>query len=192
MGKKTHKEEKFKLEKGLNMVMENKTVAVLALLILFSGSALADSISNYTVPNNIPLNDTLTIYGKYNTGSDVLCAFYIFDLQNNDLNRALIRLNDQYTFSDNSFYNEIKITEPLFRRGIDYNAITKCGTTEIGKKFTVTQSEQVLPGKTADSLKLDWAFWTSGDNSITVVMTLLAVLFLAGIAYLGLKNMGWI
>lgn len=162
--------------------MDKKILFFLSIFSLFS-IASADSISGYIVPKELPLENNLTIYGIYSgtPSVDVLCSFYIFDLSNTDVNRVVIRLNDQYTFSDGSFYAEYKITEPLFRRGMDYNAITKCGTTEIGQKFTITQKEEILFGISADSIKNDFAFFTNPDTSFTVVFSFFAIIFVAAI-----------
>jgi hypothetical protein len=142
--------------------------------------AFADSISNYTVSNQAPLNQNLTIYGVYSgsPSADVLCAFYIFDLKNLDVNKAVIRLSDQYTFSDGSFYAEYLLSEPLFRRGIDYNAVTKCGTIEIGKKFTVAQKEDILFGITPNSLMNEFRFWVDPNNSLISFFFLFVLLIL--------------
>lgn len=155
-------------------------------LVLLCSSAMAESITNYTVPRQLPLNENLTIYGKYvgdTTSADVLCAFYIFDLSNTDINRAVIRLNDLYTFSDGSFYAQYQATEPLFRRGMDYNAITKCGTTQTGQKFTITQKEDIAFGIMPQSLAMDMRFWTNPANSFTVFLIAILLLAAAVILY---------
>lgn len=166
------------MEKGLNMLMERKAIAILA-LVLLSGSVFAESISNYTVSNSIPMHDTLTIYGVYNNpdgNSGVLCAFYIFDLANNDTNRALIRLNDQYTFSDGSFYNQINLQEPLFRTGLDYNAITKCNGIQIGKKFYIDQREDVAFGFIPSVAYTDLLFWKNPYNQMVTLALAIVII----------------
>jgi hypothetical protein len=154
-----------------------KILLLLLVLFLLPG-VFCDSISDYTVSNQVPLNEKLTIYGKYSGGADVLCAFYLFDAENLDRNVAIIRLTDQYTFSDGSFYAEYKITEPLFIRGIDYNAITKCGTTETGALFEVAQKNDIVLGITSNSIMADLAFFTKFDNSMGAVLFLFAIIFI--------------
>ena len=146
------------------------------LLFLFASQVTADSIENYLVPTSVPLNTNITIYGDYvNAGGTIdgiLCAFYIFDIENTDVNKAVIRLTDQYTFTDGSVYTEFQLTEPVFRRGIDYNAVTKCGTTEIGQTFQVTQKEDIVFGITEEMIQKDLRFWIDPENSLTVVLLL--------------------
>lgn len=162
--------------------MDWKKIITIGLIVFaffaYFGVGLADSITNYTVSPSVALNENLTIYGKYSS-SDVLCAFYIFDVENLDKNAAIVRLNDQYTFSDGSFYNQFKITEPLLRRGIDYNAITKCGTIEVGQVFSVAQKEEIAFGATSNSIISDFAFWTNSENSMSAIYVLVAIIAIA-------------
>lgn len=144
-------------------------VLIAFILFVYSGVAYGDSISNYKVPLRVPLNETLTIFGVY-SAANTLCAFYIFDLNNSDSNGVVTRLNDLYSFSDGSFYQEKIISEPLFRRGMDYNAVTKCGTTETGAVFTVIQKEDITLGISAAAIKNDLSFWIDSNNSVTVII----------------------
>lgn len=167
-----------------------KKALFLVFLIIFSSFAFADSISNYRVSPSIPLNQNLTIYGVYSGGQDILCAFYVFDNSAMDYNKTIIRLNDNYTFSDGSFYNELKIEEPLFKRGIDYNAVAKCGTTEIGSIFSVAQKEEIVAGFSPDSIASDFRFWIDSDNQISVILLLFGALVIAGFLALILSALG--
>jgi len=157
----------------------------LALLLLSLGVfASSATIDNYTVPSKIPLNQNLTIYGKYSdVNNSVLCSFLIFDL--NDQKQVIVRLTDQYTASDGKIYSEWKIIEPLFRRGMDYNVLTTCGTVEVGKVFTVLQKEDYFLGINATSLSWDLKFFTDSNNSLGAVYFFGIILFvgacLAGI-----------
>lgn len=105
------------------------------LFLFFFGMAVADSISDYTVPTTISFNQDLTIYGLFSGTplEDVLCTFLIFDV-----NKLVERLDDQYTNSLGAFTaRPYKITESKFQDNTDYNAITQCGNTEIGLVFKV-------------------------------------------------------
>lgn len=161
-----------------------KRVIVLFLIgfcvfVYFDG-ANAATIVDYKIPVNVPLNDNLTVYGKYSE-PDVLCSFFIFGV--NDNNFAVVRLNDQYSFSDGSFYAEYKILEPLFVRGYDYNVVTKCGITEESKTFYVDQKNDIAFGISAGTLRNEMAFWTNGDTSLTVVIVFILILIVATIGY---------
>jgi hypothetical protein len=166
------------------------------LLIFFSiflcSFVFSDSIENYRVLTQVPLNQNLTIYGEYHAdvNVDVLCAAYIFDIKNLDVNVAVVRLKDQYTFSDGSFYNQIKIEEPLFQRGIDYNAITKCGTTETGAVFSVAQKEDIVAGFTPASISNDIRFWVDSNNQISAILLLFGALVFAVFIALILSALG--
>jgi hypothetical protein len=153
---------------------------VLLFFVVFIGSAFADSIDNYLVSNQVPLNQNLTVYGVYSgtPSADVLCAFYIFDVKNLDTNAAIIRLRDNYTFSDGSFYFEYKITEPLFQRGIDYNAVSKCGTISIGKVFNVSQKTDLILGIQPQNVYSEFAFWVNPTNSMTAVYGFCVIIFI--------------
>lgn len=148
------------------------------LFLLAPAFVFADSISGYLVSKSIPLHKNLTIYGVYSgtTSENILCAFYVFDIENLDTNAAVLRLDDSHTFSDGSFYFEYQITEPQFRRGIDYNAVTKCGTTEIGAVFNVSQKEDIIGGITAEAMITDVRFFVNPENSIITVFALIIIL----------------
>ena len=160
-----------------------KIFLIISLIFLISNVLATDSITNYLVPNNVALNQNLTIYGELTSTdqniNNILCAFYIFDIKNTDLNQAIIRLTDQPTYTDGSFYTSITITEPLFRRGIDYNAITKCRSSEIGKVFSITQKEDIEFGIIPQSLIMDFKFFVEPQNSL--VVAILGFFFLIGI-----------
>jgi hypothetical protein len=155
---------------------------VLAFLLICLGSAFA-SITNYTVASEVPLNQDLTIYGLHDT-AEVLCAFFIFDIA--DENKVVIRLTDQYTFTDGSFYSEYTITEPEFRRGFDYNAVTKCGSDTVSQSFYVGQRKDFILGYGSEQATADLSFWTDPENSYVafifffIIMAVVAVLLMWG------------
>jgi hypothetical protein len=167
-----------------------KKTFFLLFFLIFCSFTFADSITNYTVPNSVPLNKDLTIYGNYSgtPSADVLCSFYIFDVENTDYNQLITRLPDQYTNEKGEFTAKpFIITEPLFRREIDYNAITTCGTSTIGKVFTVSQKEELFFGITAEAVAEDLLFWANPENSMTTVFYFFILLFVAAI-FVGLVN----
>ena len=141
----------------------------------------AESIDNYNVPQVVPLNNNLTIYGDYSEGGQKLCAFFIFDLE--DQNQVILRLTDEYTFSDGTVYAQVQLTEPLFRRGYDYNAVTKCGTAVVSQTFYIDQKEDIALGITPAALRMDIAWWINGENSMTIFLIGLFILIAAGALY---------
>ena len=158
-----------------------KKIVLITVFFIFLLSFVSSAITDYRVPGNLPLNKTLTIYGVYSGGADVVCSFFIFDIV--DQNQVIIRLSDEYTNSLGQFYSEYQVTEPLFRRGIDYNAVSVCGSDEIGSVFYVEQKEDVAFGISPGMLRNDFAWWLDRDNSLTIVTFFILVLVMAAIAY---------
>ncbi|MDO8648142.1 MAG: hypothetical protein Q7R70_07095 [Candidatus Diapherotrites archaeon] len=153
---------------------------------LIAPFATANTISNFNVPLHIPLNKNLSIYGKYsdvNGNGNVICSFWIFDLK--DQNQLIKRLSDEYTFSDGSFSSTYPVTEPLFRRGIDYNVVVYCNTATANARIVVDQKEDIAFGVSPNSLITDFAYWSNAENSFTTVfLGLLFLSFMAFLAYL--------
>lgn len=163
--------------------MIKRICLALIFLALLSQPVFAEEITGYNVPSAIPLNQTLTIYGLYSEGNQKLCSFFIFDADG-DQNQAIIRLSDEYTISDGSFYAEFEgIHEPKFHRGEDYNAVTKCGSSVAFTTFYVGQKEDIIWGISSASMRTDLAFWLDRENSFTVVLFLLAAAVIASLAY---------
>lgn len=165
-----------------------KKILLLAALLLISSFAFADSIVDYTVPSTIPLNTNLTIYGVYDatSNSEILCSFFIFDTV--DGNKLVIRLSDEYTLSDGTFSSlEYQITAPLFRRGFDYNAFTKCGSTTVSTTFYVDQKEELVAGITPENVRWDILWFVNPENTQTLFLVGLFILVIAFIGF-GLAN----
>lgn len=162
--------------------MVKKVFLALIFLAVLLQPVVAEEITGYNVPAVVPLNQTLTIFGLYSEGGEQLCAFFIFDADG-DQNQAIIRLSDEYTFEDGSFYAEYNLTEPKFRRGEDYNAVTKCGAAVSFTTFYVGQKEDIIWGISTAGIRTDFAFWLDRENSFTVVLALLAILVIAALAY---------
>ncbi len=101
----------------------------------------ADSITNYSVKQRVPIDKLLTVTGNFNAdlNANVLCKFLILESDGN----TLLRLTDEYTFSDGTFYTEKTISEPEFKRGRDYNASTTCGAVTSTAVFSVIQREAI-------------------------------------------------
>lgn len=157
-----------------------KKIAAIAILLICLPTAMA-AITEYTVPTSVPLNKNLTIYGIYSGGGNTLCSFFIFDTA--DQQQVIIRLSDEYTISDGSFYSEIQITEPLFRRGFDFNAVTKCGSDVAFQLFYVEQKEDLAFGITPEGMRMDFQWWTNSENTLTIFLAALVIIILAFFAY---------
>lgn len=154
-------------------MMYKKVLVVCFFLFLFSfGFA---EITDLKISERVPLNQKLTIYG-INDAGNVLCAFYIFDL--NDKNQAIIRLSDEWAFADGSFYSEYQVTEPLLKRGFDYNAVIKCGSNQADDTFYVEQREDYLLGVSKDTITQEVAFWNNPETSLIGLFGFIAILFI--------------
>jgi len=157
--------------------MRFKIVLVISLIFLI-GFVFADSLEQVKIKSVVPLNENLTISGNYVTANEnagILCSFKIFDVQTTE--KYLIeRLSDEYTFSDGSFSSKIKITEPLFQRGFDYNVVVCCASVCFDQNFYVDQKDDMAFGINAGSLTMDLAFWTDPENSFTAFWMLVIIL----------------
>lgn len=153
----------------------------LSFFLLVLAISVGATITNYEVPQSINLHDTLTITGKY-SAADTLCSFILFNTDTP--RRAIIRLSDQYSFSDGTFYAEYVINEPLFRRFNDFNAVTTCGTDTVSQVFTVGQKEDIAFGINSTAMVNDFAFFLDQDSSLTLVI--FGVVFLVGIGLVAL------
>lgn len=113
------------------------------LIFLFSFIS-AESISNYTIKSVVPLNTNQSVSGIYSTETTdannlVLCSFSVVDV-----NGVLVyRASDQYPQSKGFFSTEFKVTEPLMKRGYDYNVTTRCGSVSDTNTFRVDLSENL-------------------------------------------------
>jgi len=160
-------------------------------LILFSGFVLAESLSSVVIPSTVALNKELIIYGYFNGDArdgNILCSFRIFDLHEDK--RLIWRLSDEYTAADGFVNNSpFVVTEPVFQRGIDYNAVICCSVSCADQSFYVGQKEEIVLGKTSEALIWDLHFWTDEENSLTVFMVLVALFVVVGsISYFFIKN----
>lgn len=115
--------------------MEIGKTQMLVLVLLFSVSANAQSISNYTVSDPTPINSPLSIYGVYSGGTNpTLCDFYIYWADNNELQ---YRATSQYTSGNGVFGTTILTKNPTFIQGQKYRAYTVCGTASADANFTI-------------------------------------------------------
>lgn len=163
------------------MVKINKIILAF-LLLLFSSFSTA-AITDYNVVSPIPLDQTLTISGKISPPiGDVWCSFYITDINGNFFVRLTDEKTNAFGFFSTSYY---KVTEPLLKRGFDYNATTLCGSDSATRSFRVDQLESF-----AHPLKEDFKFATARPNweAIAKIGSIILIVLIIGIlAFLGWK-----
>lgn len=153
---------------------------VLFFLFLVSPIVFANSISVLTVDDEVPLERPLTINGIYSadTNNYILCAFKIFD----DENILVIRLSDEYTFTNGSFSTEYVITEPLFNRGSKYRVNVACNTANKDAYFAVGQKRGFF-NITTDMMLNDWRWFADTNNAGVVAFTFIFLSVFIGLLY---------
>lgn len=121
--------------------MLNKKI-ICVVIFLFFITAVHATITDYNVPTLIPLDRILSISGKISPPtSGVVCSFLIYDTDNS----LIFRLSDEKTVGNGIFAsNHFVLTEPMFLRGNDYNAVTTCDTDVASKTFRVDNRQALL------------------------------------------------
>ena len=165
------------------MKMNTRLFLVFCAILLLVVSVGADSITQYSVPSNVPLNQKITATGLFdsNAGKNgILCSFYFFDSNNNFIYRA----SDQYTTSTGRFtLIGTTLTEPLFKRGKEYILSTECGGITSDANFFVGQI-----GSIAEPMANNFEYITSPENTDTLFIwgalggiIILVIMIFAGI-----------
>lgn len=168
----------------------NKGVLLLFLLLL-AFFVSADTITNYVVPDAVPLNQEVTATGIYadagNNHPVVLCSFYI--LQGSNL---VYRATDQYSTTTGRFSMAGKVlNEPIIVRGQNYTLRSDCGSTSADANFFVGQKQETFDffgfkfypqGATMDFLYFK-------DNGLMVFFLFIMIFVFIGIVVLGAKNL---
>jgi len=158
-----------------------KSFLLLLFLVLLGGFVFsADAISNYTADANVPLGLNITATGIFTAddgnSSGVLCSFYLVDAETGVLVK---RATDQYTTGTGRFtLVGYPITEPVFKRGEDYNVRTECGTATADLTFLVAQRESIshLGAQEFDYL-------TEPENTDTAFIWIVFGLFFLALAF---------
>ena len=166
---------------GCVVLLDKKIILFLSLIFLVS-FVYSESLNSVVIPSNVSLNKELVIYGFFDGDvydGNILCSFRIFDIYEDK--RLIWRLSDEYTSADGFVNNSpFVITEPVFQRGIDYNAVICCSVSCVDQSFSVGQKEDVALGKTPEALIWDLHFWTDKENSLTVFLILCGCLIVVG------------
>lgn len=173
--------------------MMKKAIILLFAIVLFAGFAIGDSISDYNVTPNVPLNQPISATGLFlddnGLNSNVLCSFFFFDSNQLPVDRA----TDEYTNSYGRFSTTgYKITEPTFERGRTYSLRTECGNTYISQNFSVGQKQEAINilgfVYYPQSVGYDLIYWMNMDNTFTMIIVIIvlgALIFLAYRIYNG-------
>jgi hypothetical protein len=153
--------------------MRKKIFAATILLLL---SFCYASITNYSVTPQVNLGNEAIITGKYFNilkTANVICSHYAID---SNTGQFIYRASDSTTDPTGFFYQKIKINEPKFKRGNDYNIMTKCGLDDATMQFTVVQRETVY-----NPLLWEFKWLTSGGNLNPVLwLALLGIIIIGG------------
>lgn len=172
-------------------MMMNRRFLLLGFLLIFISFGFADSINNYVVPSNVPLNQRVTATGLLNAdvNSNVLCSFYLLDAETNFL---ITRATSQYTDSTGRFaMPRYIVTEPDFQRGRKFTLKTTCGNAEIDANFFVEQKQEVLPFVYPQGLVNDLRYWAEPSNSGLVVFLIIFIVIVASIILYIKKGLGY-
>jgi hypothetical protein len=161
--------------------MKKGFLAVCVFLLCFS-FAFADTITDYRVPDNIPLNQLATATGLFEDSNGIkdgyLCSFYFLDATTGDL---IKRATDQYSTKTGRFTMAgFPITEPLFKRDSNYTLRSECGTASADANFTVGQIETL-----SHAGEKNFEFITNPENTDTFfiwgALIVLLAIFIFGI-----------
>lgn len=142
-----------------------KKIILLVIFLLFCNFTLADSIINYDVLSEVPLNNNLTISGKFlddlNKNTNIYCDFYIL----NGVGKKIYRISSKKTDLKGNFYADLKITENYFKRGEIYTVLTICDQAEADANFFVTQKETIF-----NPLLYEFKWVTESGNVFPIIL----------------------
>jgi len=166
--------------------MEAKKIILVSLLLIMLAmpSLAVGSITNYSVPAEMPLNLELTATGKSlddtNTPNvNQLCSFYFLEA---DSGYLVDRASDQYTDQTGRFaMQKFKLTEPDFIRGNTYTLKTICGSNETNGNFSITQKQEAFDvfgfALFPQALVMDILYWNDANNSTIIFIGILLLVF---------------
>lgn len=123
----------------------------------------SDSIVDYTISSEVPLNQFVTVTGAFidtnSNNAGQLCSFYLKTLDGVLVDRA----DDQYTDSTGVFAMRFKVNEPYFKRDNNYSVFTVCGDANTSSNFAVMQRETI-----AEPASQEFEYITNPINLDTV------------------------
>ena len=155
-----------------------KKVIVALLLLLFCSTvwSATDSITSFSVKQNVNLNQPVTAFGNFqddvNLHGNVLCSFYLQDASTGVL---IDQADDDYTDARGNFAMSFPITEPDFDRDGNYAVQVVCGEATDTNYFVVGNFETI-----ADSTAQNFAYVTDNENvdTILIIGGFLGILFI--------------
>lgn len=170
------------------MVM--KKAIVILFVVLFAAIIFSDSITDYSVPVSVPLNQKVTATGLFDSNSvinNIKCSFYLWDSNGHNIFQA----TDQYTNNNGRFAMNGKVlTEPDFVRGQTYSLRTECGSAYATADFSVGQKQEAFT-------ILGFSFYPQGgfldlmylrDNSVMLFFFFIIFMVMAGLFVLAVQN----
>jgi len=158
--------------------MALKPAVILILLLLTLTSVNASFIGNYKVTDEVALGLELKISGTYiedlNNNQNIYCEHRIQDLNGYEVYRA----SDSTTNLLGQFSKVIATTEPNFKRGETYNAITICDYTQISQQFTILQKEDL-----SHTLLWEFKYFTDVGNLYPIAFLFILLVLIIGVPY---------
>lgn len=160
-------------------------------LVCFSAFAFADTITQYTFPSNVPLNQKVTVTGLYDSNAgknEILCSFYFLD----NVGKLVYRATDQYTVASGRFtMTGVTMTEPTFVRGQTYTLHTECGGAVADGNFMVGQKQEAFNilgyNFYPQGVTMDFLYFK--DNGLMVFFLFLMIFVFGSVVILGAKNL---
>lgn len=170
--------------------MSKKIILLMIVLVCFSAFVFADTITQYTFPSNVPLNQKVTVTGLYdsNAGKNaVLCSFYFLDKDA----KLVYRASDQYTVASGRFTMlGVTMTEPIFVRGQTYTLHTECGGAIADGNFSVGQKQEAFDffgyKFYPQGVTMDFLYFR--DNSLMVFGLFIMIFVFIGLVVIGISN----
>lgn len=149
-------------------ILGSMKLSFILVFCLLAGSFASAAITNYKVPNAIPLDQTLVVSGDTSPAqSNVYCDFSIIDV---DTGNLVWQLTSEQTNSQGHFATSYYVLhEPIVFYNQDYNVTTQCGSD------TATQTFHVGQRLSPDLPIVSWIFWMK-DNPLASFVTLLGII----------------
>jgi len=155
-----------------------KKIILLMALLLVLPIAIGSSIVDYMVTPEIPLGQEIQISGIYiddlNLNQNIYCEHRIIDGNNYEVYRA----SDSTTDLVGRFSKKIVVSEPIFKRGSDYNAVTTCKYTSVTAQFSIAQKEDI-----SHSLLWEYKYLTDPANIFPILFIIIILVLCIGVPY---------
>lgn len=158
--------------------MNMKSMILLMALLIILPIGMSSFITEYKVTPEIPLGQEMQISGIYiddlNLNKNIYCEYRVFDTNNYEVYRA----SDSTTDLLGRFSKKIVVSEPTFKRGTDYNAVTICKYTTVASQFSIIQKEDL-----SHSLLWEFKYFTDTGNLYPVLFLIIIIALIIGVPY---------